>query len=111
MRAILQGTWLVFAAVLLLLMPFPWPLATPITTVSTRDSTIEFYFRPAGAMGAIMGDNPWVYARITDMASKRSHVINVWGDTPCDGVERLVRQMGIPKPRCYDSELLTFIGQ
>jgi len=100
---LLKWTMLAFVTVVLLLLPWPWPLATEITTVSTGKSTIEFYFRPAGVPGAIMGDNPWVYAKITDTTSTRTRIVNVWADTPCDGVKRLSRLIGIPEPQCEDA--------
>jgi hypothetical protein len=78
-------------------------VATEITTVSAGKSTIEFYFRPAGVPGAIMGDNSWVCAKITDTRSTRARVVNVWADTPCDGVKRLSQLIGVPGPQCEDA--------
>src|SRR5262249_27356966 len=82
------------AAVLggLVLVIGPWPL--PVRFEIQRDiapdgkNAAHFYWRPAGIIGLVSRDNPWVYVAVRD-GSGRIHTSSVWADTPCDGVRRL----------------------
>jgi hypothetical protein len=94
------------AAVLALLLPYPWPVRSEITTMSAAGMTIRFYFRPAGLVGAITKDNPWVYATVTGSTAARSREIDVWADSPCDGVKRLSQELDLSPPACDDNAFL-----
>jgi hypothetical protein len=94
------------AVLMLLLAPVPWPFAREIATVSTGKLTVRYYFRPAGIVGAITTDNPWVYAQIHETVSGHTRVVSIWADTPCDGAWRLSGAMSLPRPACADANLV-----
>jgi len=81
--------------------PGPLPIKRQIKTAA-NSSNIVFYWRPSGLSG-LFGDNPWVYA-VDSLPSGKSEVIaKVWADTPCDGVEKLSKQLSLSNIQCGEA--------
>jgi len=81
--------------------PGPLPIKRQISTVSNSSNT-TFYWRPSGLFG-LFGDNPWVYAVASSPNGRTEVIAKVWADTPCDGVERLSKQLALSNIQCGDA--------
>jgi hypothetical protein len=103
MRRALAALGCAFGAVILLLAPWPLPIWFAIQTDVAADGagSATFYWRPAGAVGLLTRDNPWVYVEIRKPGPRgRTHTERVWADTPCDGVNRLRSVVPWPVQTC-----------
>ena len=81
--------------------PGPLPIKFQISILS-NSSSVSFYWRPSGLFG-FFGDNPWVYAVDSSADGKSKVIAKVWADTPCDGVERLSKQLALSNIQCGDA--------
>jgi len=89
-------------AVVLLATLCPLPIRSEIATISAGDKTVSFYWKPAGVLGWLSADNPWVYATVSSGESGSTLTERVWADTPCDGVARLSKRLDLSAPSCVD---------
>jgi hypothetical protein len=54
----------------------------------------QFFWKPAGMMGLVTQDNPWVYLVVTERSTGRVVVkSSTWGDGPRDGIRLLGRDV------------------
>jgi hypothetical protein len=66
----------------------PRHLAETVVSPDGKE-TATFFWKPAGLLGVISKDNPWVYMEIRDSASGQLLLErSTWGDTPDDGLNR-----------------------
>ena len=94
------------ATVVALLGPWPLPVWFAIQTDVATDGSgsAEFYWKPAGALGLITQDNPWVYVEIRESGPRaRTRIERIWADSPCDGVDRLRASVPWPVRACESS--------
>jgi hypothetical protein len=84
------------AVTIAFLAPLPIPPDRVLSEERSPDGLLiaQFSWRPAGVLGAITEDNPWVYVTIRDGVSNAVvQRYRTWGDVPSDAYDRLAQHV------------------
>jgi len=94
-------------AAIILVLPIPPKRVVYEETSQDKAMLARYSWKPAGLVGWITEDNPWVYLDVYDLRTgKRLQHFSTWGDVRWDAIDRLHGFLPWPAKRTTGNERL-----